>query len=52
MVVEFKRGLAQEGRGSDGLGPEKDHKIDQRTEAPLLCGQAERIGLVQPKDKA
>jgi len=39
---------AQEGHGPVGAGPEKGHKDDPRAGAPLLQGQTERVGAVQP----
>jgi len=41
----------QEGHGCVGAGPEKGHKDDQRAGAPLLGGQAERVGAVQPGEE-
>ena len=40
--------LAQEGHGCIGAGPEEGHEDDQRSGVPLLRGQAERVGVVQP----
>lgn len=34
--------------GTFGVGLKADHKNYQRAEAPLLCGQAESIVIVQP----
>jgi len=34
-----------------GVGPEVGHKDDPRDGAPLLCGKAERVGVVQPGEK-
>jgi len=42
---------AQEGHGAVGAGPEEGHKDDPRTGAPLLGGQAERVGAVQPGEE-
>jgi len=39
---------AQEGHGCVGAGPEEGHKDDLRAGAPLLRGQAKRVGAVQP----
>jgi len=44
---------AQEGHGPVGVSPEEGDKNDPRARAPLLQGQAERFGVVQPEeDKA
>ena len=42
---------AQERDGPVGVGLEEGHKDDQRAGAPLLWGQAERVGVVQPGEK-
>jgi len=43
----------QEGHGAAGADPEEGHEDDQRAGAPLLKGQAERAGALQPgKEKA
>ena len=42
---------AQEGRGTVGAGPKEGYKNDPRAGAPLLGGQAERVGLVQPGEE-
>ena len=39
---------AQEGHGTVGAGPKEGYKNDPRAGAPLLWGQAEKVGLVQP----
>jgi len=39
---------AQEGHGCVGAGPEEGHKDGPRAGTPLLGGQAERVGAVQP----
>ncbi|PKU40132.1 rna-directed dna polymerase from mobile element jockey- hypothetical protein [Limosa lapponica baueri] len=41
----------QEGHGPVGMAPEKGHKGDQSAGAPLLRGQAERAGGVQPGEE-
>ncbi|GAB0180497.1 mitochondrial enolase superfamily member 1 [Grus japonensis] len=41
-----------ERHGAVGESPEEGHEADQRAGAPLLGGQAERVGLVQPGEKA
>jgi len=42
---------AQEGHGTVGAGPKEGYKNDPRDGAPLLGGQAERVGLVQPGEE-
>jgi len=42
---------AQEGHGTVGAGPKEGYKNDPRAGAPLLGGQAERDGLVQPGEE-
>ena len=34
----------QEGHLAFGVGPEEGHRYDQRTGAPFLKGQADRVG--------
>lgn len=41
----------QEGHRSVGTHPEKGHKNYQRERTPLLQGQAERAGTVQPGEE-
>jgi len=41
----------QEGHGCVGAGPEEDHEDDPRAGAPLLQGQAEGVGAVQPGEE-
>ena len=41
----------QERHGPVGPGPEEGHKDDQRAGTPLLQGQAERVGAVQPGEE-
>jgi len=40
---------AQERHGPVVVGPEEGHKNGPRTGAPLLQGQADRVGAVQPE---
>ena len=42
---------AQERHGSVGVEPEEGHKNDPRGGAPLLWGQAQRVGVVQPGEE-
>ena len=42
---------AQEGCGALGVGPENGHRNNQRAGAPLIWGQAEGAGLVQPEEE-
>ncbi|KAK4827360.1 hypothetical protein QYF61_017285 [Mycteria americana] len=42
---------AQQGHGAVGAGPEEGHENDPRAGAPLLRGQAERVGVVQPGEE-
>ena len=42
---------AQEGNGAVGADPEEGHKDDLRAGPPLLWGQAERVGIVQPGEE-
>jgi len=42
---------AQEGHGAVGAGPEEGYEDDQRAGAPLLWGEAERAGALQPGEK-
>jgi len=42
---------AQEGHGPVGAGPDEGHKNDPQSGEPLLGGQAERVGLVQPGEE-
>ncbi|KAK4814838.1 hypothetical protein QYF61_027811 [Mycteria americana] len=42
---------AQEGHGAVGVSPEEGHENDLRAGAPLLRGQAERVGVVQPGEE-
>jgi len=42
---------AQERHGPVGTGPEEGQKNDQRSGTPLLRGQAERVGAVQPGEE-
>ena len=39
---------AQEGHGAVGVGPKEGHENHERDEAPLLRGQAERVGVIEP----
>ncbi|GAB0188049.1 hypothetical protein GRJ2_001270200 [Grus japonensis] len=41
----------QERHGAVGASPEEGHEVDQRDGAPLLGGQAERVGVVRPGKK-
>jgi len=41
----------QEGHGCVGAGPEEGHEDDPRAGAPLLRGQAEGAGAVQPGEE-
>ncbi|PKU45118.1 hypothetical protein llap_4569 [Limosa lapponica baueri] len=41
----------QERHGPVGAGPEEEHKKDQRDGTPLLGGQSERVGVVQPGEE-
>ena len=40
-----------EGHGCVGAGPDEGHEDDQRVGAPLLQGQAEGAGAVQPGEE-
>jgi len=40
-----------QGHGCIGAGPEKGHEDDLRAGAPLLRGQAEGVGAVQPGEE-
>ncbi|KAK4827389.1 hypothetical protein QYF61_017794 [Mycteria americana] len=42
---------AQEGHGAVEASPEKGHENDLRAGTPLLQGQAERVGVVQPGEE-
>jgi len=42
---------AQERHGAAGASPEEGHKNDLRDGTPLLQGQAERVGAVQPGEE-
>jgi len=42
---------AQERHGAVGAGPEDGHKNDLRDGTPLLGGEAERVGVVQPGEE-
>jgi len=42
---------AEEGHGCVGAGPEEGHEHDPRAGAPLLRGQAEGVGAVQPGEE-
>jgi len=42
---------AQERHGTVEAGPEEAHEDDQRAGAPLLRGQAEGVGAVQPGEE-
>ena len=41
----------QEKHGTVGAGPEEGHKDDKKDGAPLLCGKAERIWVIQPGEE-
>ncbi|GAB0189971.1 cAMP-dependent protein kinase inhibitor alpha [Grus japonensis] len=41
----------QERHGPIGVGPEEGHEDDQEDGTPLLLGQAERVGVVQPGEE-
>jgi len=41
----------QERRESVGMGPEESYKNDPRAGTPLLQGQVERVGAVQPGEE-
>ncbi|KAK4805526.1 hypothetical protein QYF61_004466 [Mycteria americana] len=41
----------QEGHGGVGAGPEEGHENDARDGAPLLRGQTDRVGVVQPGEE-
>jgi len=41
----------EEGHGCVGAGPEEGHEGDPRAGAPLLRGQAEGVGAVQPREE-
>jgi len=42
---------ARDRHGAVGVGPEEGHEDDHRAGAPLLRGQAEGVGAVQPGEE-
>lgn len=51
MLLVVLESSLQERHGTVTAGPEESYEDDQRSGAPLLRRQAERLGVLQPREE-